>query len=329
MPANQARRYCFTKWIRDADEHLFWSSKEDVSERLPHDLVRYCCWQIEVPGENHLAHVQGYFEFKKLTTLAGIKRLPLPGNWPEVHIEASRGSAQQNIDYCTKEDTRLDGPWTFGESAGEGGAPSLEEAARGLLEHRNLARTAREAPDLFVRHNRGLEALLRITDQPSETPDIVLRPWQDQLLKIIDAEPHDRRIYWIWEPYGGTGKSFFARYLICNRNALFLTNGRHDRLLNAWNRERVVIFDFSRDVVTTAGNGDTSDRVPYSPMEHYKNGVVWSGFAGARQMVGPKPHVICFANFEPNYGKLSLDRWTGGVFRVTEEQGLEETPINL
>lgn len=274
-----------------------------------------------------MAHVQGYIEFKKRMTWTAVKGLPFPGDWNEVHMEECKGSAAANITYCSKEETRLAGPWTWGTSGGEGGAPTLEEAAGQLLVHRNLGRMARDAPELFVRHHRGLEALLRVTDDPMEQEGIILRPWQQKIVDLINEDPHPRRIYWIWEPNGGTGKSFLARHLICNYGALFLTNGRHDRLLNAWNRERVVLFDFARDVVTVDRHGDTSDRVPYSPIEHYKNGVVWSGFAGARQMVGAVPHVICFANFEPDYVKLSLDRWNGGVFRIVEDD-LVETQIN-
>lgn len=50
------------------------------------------------------------------------------------HVEKIRGTLQQAIDYCNKEDTRLDGPWTFGEKPTEGGRPKLAREVIDLTE---------------------------------------------------------------------------------------------------------------------------------------------------------------------------------------------------
>ena len=32
-----------------------------------------------------------------------------------IHLETAQGTKDQNIKYCSKEDTRIDGPWEFGD----------------------------------------------------------------------------------------------------------------------------------------------------------------------------------------------------------------------
>lgn len=78
----------------------------------------FCVYQLEQGEERETPHFQGYVEFTNAKTLAAMKRLV---GIERAHFEASKGSAQQNIDYCTKEADRVDGPWTWGEpSAGQG-----------------------------------------------------------------------------------------------------------------------------------------------------------------------------------------------------------------
>lgn len=62
-------------------------------------------------GESGTPHYQGYIEFSS------------PVRWPYVtrlvghpcHCEARRGSQDQAIDYVTKDDTHVGGPWTYGD----------------------------------------------------------------------------------------------------------------------------------------------------------------------------------------------------------------------
>lgn len=102
------RFYCFT--LNNPDGLLDVTFDEWLSNGL-----RYAVYQHEV-GENGTEHFQGYLELDRGQRLSYCAQR-IPG----AHFEPRRGTQQQAIDYCKKEDSRLDGPWEFGTpSAGQG-----------------------------------------------------------------------------------------------------------------------------------------------------------------------------------------------------------------
>lgn len=83
--------------------------------RLP-KFVSYLVYQEEV-GDGGLHHFQGYMELsvrKRYETLkSDFKDTGL--DWNKCHFESCKGSPESNKAYCTKEDTRVGGPYEFGE----------------------------------------------------------------------------------------------------------------------------------------------------------------------------------------------------------------------
>jgi hypothetical protein len=78
-------------------------------DRKFHPNITYICGQVEEGKENH-AHFQGYLELNTR------KRIPwLKTNLSKTaHFERRRGTQKEAIDYCKKNDTRVDGPYEFG-----------------------------------------------------------------------------------------------------------------------------------------------------------------------------------------------------------------------
>lgn len=72
--------------------------------------VQYAIYQHEI-GEEGTDHFQGYIELKRSRTLLEMKNQI---NY-EAHWEPRRGNAAQAREYCLKEDTRILGPWIYGE----------------------------------------------------------------------------------------------------------------------------------------------------------------------------------------------------------------------
>jgi len=170
-----------------------------------------------------------------------------------------------------------------------------------------------EYPDTFVRHHNGLEKLSAVVKrQKLVNPEgIILRTWQQTIYDELQGPIDSREIKWIYDSSGDTGKSFFAKYYwIKHKNECFFsTGGKHDRILHAYNLERVVIFDFSRDYRSTE-DGLLRDRVPYNVLEQLKNGAIGAGgMYGAGAKLCDPPHLIVFANFLPTVEKMSLGRW--------------------
>ena len=59
-------------------------------------------------SHNNTPHLQGYVQFKSQKTMSAVKK-QLGSN--RYHLEPSKGNAQQNITYCSKEDTN---PYIYG-----------------------------------------------------------------------------------------------------------------------------------------------------------------------------------------------------------------------
>lgn len=78
---------------------------EELVESLKPDFMT---GQLEC-GENGTPHFQFVIWYRKATRMANLKK-----RVPRAHIEAVKGTPQTAIQYCTKEATRMDGPFVVG-----------------------------------------------------------------------------------------------------------------------------------------------------------------------------------------------------------------------
>jgi len=130
-----------------------------------------------------------------------------------------------------------------------------------------------------------------------------LRPWQEDIVNIIEQEPDERTIHWFWEANGGIGKSTFCKFLCARYDAMLLTGKANDMkyaIIQRGSFPNIVLIDCPRSM---------KDYISYPGIEEVKNGMFFCGKYESKQIIGNCPHVIVFANFEPNLSMLSLDRW--------------------
>ena len=115
---------------------------------------RYCAFQVEKGGNSELTHIQAFITFKN------------PFHWstmcnrfPVANFEEVRGSNTQARQYCTKPETRIDGPYEFGEFAEERQRTDIKEFLE-LLEagasNNDLKKTH---PSLYLREFNKLSTL--------------------------------------------------------------------------------------------------------------------------------------------------------------------------
>ena len=149
----------------------------------------------------------------------------------------------------------------------------------------------------FVEERNGEESLKNFDD-------VELRKWQRQIDRVITLKfLNTRQIAWIVDKEGNKGKTFFSFWLTDHRRA-FRVNGdvNSKDFAFAYNEQPIVIFDLNRG---------QEERVNYHLMEDIKNGEIWC--PKYESHVKTFRHlnviVIVFANFEPDYTKLSRDRW--------------------
>lgn len=139
--------------------------------------------------------------------------------------------------------------------------------------------------------------------------NIIWKNWQQNIIDIIETEPDDRTINWIWEPNGNIGKSFLCKYLVLKYDAI-IADGKKDNIFNqikSW-------FDNKKnDEMPTLCIVDTprynKDHLNYGVLEQIKNGMIYSGkYEGGICLFNP-PHVFVFSNNPPIEEYMSEDRW--------------------
>lgn len=131
--------------------------------------------------------------------------------------------------------------------------------------------------------------------------DEQLYVWQKEIVAMVKEEPDDRSIYWYWEPNGRIGKTQFSKYLSAKYKAIPIEGKKSDILYCAAMFEsEIYIMDIERSA---------EDYVSYAAIEKIKNGYYMCAKYESRPVIRNSPHLIVFANFEPDLDKLSLDRW--------------------
>lgn len=129
-----------------------WNNPDEDHHSLLKEWVGtgYCKYQLE-QGESGTKHLQGYIELSKRTAFSTVaKKFP----W---HVEARRGTQTQAIEYCSKEDTRLEGPWTFGEPKKQGKRNDIEQVYEAIRSGKRKRDVCEEFPLLDVKFHRGFD----------------------------------------------------------------------------------------------------------------------------------------------------------------------------
>lgn len=128
-----------------------------------------------------------------------------------------------------------------------------------------------------------------------------LYDWQKDIISIVEKEPDDRVIHWYWEDKGNVGKTTFAKYLSHHYGAIPVEGKKNDILYCCAEFESdIYIFDFERSM---------EEYISYGAIEKIKNGYFMCAKYESKPIIRNPPHVIIFANFEPDKLELSLDRW--------------------
>jgi len=168
------RNWCFTiNNPTDDDKPLEWE-------------CAFVVFQLE-KGEEGTPHYQGYVEFDTVKRLSALKKIHATAHW-----EARKGTQDQAIDYCQKEESRQDGPWQAGEKKQQGARNDIVALKDAIKGKRKLSEIADEMPEMLVKYPKGVSMLMAALSQ--------------------DYHHDDVRGIWYHGP-PGTGKSHAARAL--------------------------------------------------------------------------------------------------------------------
>ena len=70
------------------------------------------------------------------------------------------------------------------------------------------------------------ETFAEIAKQTVYKIEIELQSWQKRTCAILDTPPDDRFIWWLWEPYGGLGKTTFQKWIYQNYKGVMISGGK-------------------------------------------------------------------------------------------------------
>ena len=289
---SQSRYWIFT--LNNPDSNFSLNLTEDLT---------YYVYQKE-KGEQDTEHIQGYIALRTKRRLQFVKNIV-----PRAHWEVRRGTHTQARDYCRKEDTRI------GETCEEGIPPptsrgertDLKRAVQMIIENKSTKDILDEIGDSYIRCKRSVNEVAqqiikeeKIEGLRMEYSNCHLRPWQSELMGVLEQTPHPRELLWYVDLIGNSGKTWMSKYLVSTKSAVRFENGKSADIKYGYSGERIVVFDYSRSV---------EDRVNYEVLECIKNGIFYNTKYESSQKIFDTPHVVVFSNFQPERRRLSLDRW--------------------
>lgn len=321
----KARRWVFV-WNNYTTAHI------EQLLGLTSDQVDYLIAGFEV-GENGTPHIQGYAEFSSPIQRSTVKaRLdPILKHKSGVHVEACKGTRDENIVYVRKPETKdpnkvnEDGTPLFIEISHkvkkQGERTDWHEIYECLEAKPDFDEFAKEHPETAIKYHGGVEKVIRgikhkqmITEVKASFDACTLRRWQQKLLTDVSYKPHDRKVIWFYDKTGNCGKTWLSKLLHVKYDAAYFNNCKTADISYAYNGEKIIIFDFARS---------SEERINYDVIERCKNGMLFSSKYESRTKIFEVPHVIIMANFEPDRSKLSQDRWDVRV--LTEADNTVDT----
>lgn len=264
-----AANYCFT-WNNYA--------KED-EEKLAVFAKAHCRGLIygrEVAPKTGTPHLQGYFQLTKKMRITQLKKLL----GDVAHFEVAKGSVEQNEKYCGKDKDIV----TYGEFEKKGGSLNTIRAAI------NACKTWSDVLDIEgISKHMTYARECWSNRQPEKYEGIILREWQQELFDILMGPVEDRVLYWVHDSKGGKGKTFFAKYMMCNHGAFYSSPAKSQDIIYAYDNQRIFMYDipFSAD----------DSFLNWGMLEKIKDGIMFSGkYVPITKVRHEKCHVVIFSN---------------------------------
>lgn len=158
---SRARAWCITINNPTEEDH-------DNLTGLDYD---YLIYQIE-QGESGTVHIQAYVYSKNKLCFTHLRE-ELPG----AHLEIARGSIQSNVDYCSKSDTRLDGPYTFGIKPEQGRRTDLQNITVSIKSGASIRDVLLSDDCKHIRHEKFIYRIANLLGTPrtrSESTEVYI-----------------------------------------------------------------------------------------------------------------------------------------------------------
>lgn len=192
----------------------------------------YAVWQVERCPSSHRLHCQAYVRYSSTVPVSRVVKLFKDGG----HVELAKGNEQQNVKYCTKESSRVLGPWTIGEEAKQGRRTDIEDVRE------------------LVKSGKGMVEICDVASsyQSLRTAEVLLKYLERQR----DFKPDVR--WYHGSTGGGKTRSAFEEF-----PKAWISN-KDGKWFDGYDAHEVAIFDdFRKDFCTFHELLRILDRYPY------------------------------------------------------------------
>lgn len=138
--------------------------------------------------------------------------------------------------------------------------------------------------------------------------------WEKEIINILNTEPNNRTINWIWEPEGCAGKTIFQKYVFTHFDNVVVLSGKGSDMKNGIIQYLNINGILPKIVLINIPRCSTNF-ISWAGIEEIKDMFFFSGKYEGGMVCGASPHVICFSNedvpknFETGEKFLSEDRF--------------------
>lgn len=333
-----ARRFCFTLNVDDYTD--------EVNEAFLGCNARFLIVGREV-ADTGQKHYQGYVEFKSAKTFSAVrkwfKKLGDNDLHLKPHIVIAKGSAEQNITYCSKEDKIcivvgvhgskgtilslcLSLCMHIGDYTGQGKRTDIDKM-KGLIDAGCTWKEIwNDLPAMYLKYHAVIKELIQSKQIELEKIAMMdefdaskMRPWQSKCVESL-LQQDDREVLWVFDLEGNMGKTWLSKHLLCHEGAMIVRNGKCADIAYAFNFEQIIVFDFTRSI---------EQFINYQVIESFKDGLMFSPKYHSQTKVFKPCKVVCFANFKPDRSKLSKDRWNVITLTRNDEQKNDDGDVEM
>ena len=152
------------------------------------------------------------------------------------------------------------------------------------IEQDSLRTVYKEALDLFVKQKQCIDQ-----------QNVILRPWQEDLMKYIE-NPTYREVIWVQGANGCEGKSWFQEYVESKFGWNRVVNGmdikaKNSSICHALGKRPLTTTDI---FLFNVGKAKTFEDVNYDILEKIKDGKLLASKYGSRELRIRRPNVLAF-----------------------------------
>jgi len=253
-------------------------------------------------GESDYLHTHVVLKFKKKLCFQNCRKFDYKGvhpkiepvrDWAEaVHYAAKDGDIDTNIDLANL-------------------VPIQKKIDRVMMSKtpREALKNAQSMSDVVP--ILKMFEMKRDSDQCPFEPLKELRPWQKDLLTILNDCNSNRTIHWVHDKHGGSGKTSLQKHIMATTvGTLIIPGAATSSNINEAIRSYLEQNDALNFLLINLARGSENYDSIYQTLEQVKDQMMFCPKYKSRTILLSKSPTVCiFANATPCTSKLTLDRW--------------------